>query len=151
MDGDCCILTLYFGTAENFLENKDDKWCILSLIWYDILTCRENFESSHSKWRILSLFDTRCWYAEGKKSNESKWCILMLFAWYDIQFNSIQFDSKTLFKDNDPVSLKLIFSGAIQTWKHAETILKAMNPNGAFWCVLVRYPDLPRTFWKQWS
>jgi len=28
---------------------------------------------------------------------------------------SIQFNSKTLFKDGDPVSLKLIFPGATQT------------------------------------
>jgi len=30
-------------------------------------------------------------------------------------FNSIQFNSKTLFKDGDPVSLQLISPGAIQT------------------------------------
>ena len=31
--------------------------------------------------------------------------------------NSIQFNSKTLFKDGDPVSSQLIFPGAIQTWE----------------------------------
>ena len=32
-------------------------------------------------------------------------------------FNSIQFNSKTLFKDGDPISLQLIFPGAIQTFE----------------------------------
>jgi len=39
-----------------------------------------------------------------------------------VQFNSIQFNSKTLFKDGDPVSLKLIFTGAIQTWKQIQQL-----------------------------
>jgi len=33
-------------------------------IWYDILTCRDNFESNESKWYILSLFGTIFWAAE---------------------------------------------------------------------------------------
>ena len=35
---------------------------------------------------------------------------------------SIQFNSKTLFKDGDPVSLKLIFPGATQTWKQIQQL-----------------------------
>ena len=34
---------------------------------------------------------------------------------FNITSNSIQFNSKTLFKYGDPVSLQLIFPGAIQT------------------------------------
>ena len=34
----------------------------------------------------------------------------------------IQFNSKTLFKDGDPVSLKLFFPGAIQTWKQIQEL-----------------------------
>ena len=34
----------------------------------------------------------------------------------------IQFNSKTLFKDGDPVNLKLIFTGAIQTWKQIQQV-----------------------------
>ena len=33
-----------------------------------------------------------------------------------LKFNLIQFNSKTLFKDGDPVSSQLIFPGAIQKW-----------------------------------
>ena len=36
--------------------------------------------------------------------------------------NSIQFNSKTIFKDGDPVSLKLIFPGAIKTWKQIQQL-----------------------------
>ena len=38
--------------------------------------------------------------------------------------NSIQFNSKTIFKDGDPVSLKLIFPGAIKTWKQIQQLFK---------------------------
>jgi len=34
----------------------------------------------------------------------------------------IQFNSKTLFKDGDPVSLKLFFPGAIQTCKQIQEL-----------------------------
>ena len=34
----------------------------------------------------------------------------------------IPFNSKTLFKDGDPVSLKLFFPGAIQTWKQIQEL-----------------------------
>jgi len=37
-------------------------------------------------------------------------------------FNSIQFNSKTLFKDGDPVSLQLIFHGVIQTCKQIQQL-----------------------------
>jgi len=37
-------------------------------------------------------------------------------------FNSIQFNSKPLFKDGDPVSLKLIFPGVIQTCKQIQQL-----------------------------
>ena len=37
-------------------------------------------------------------------------------------FNSIQFNSKTLFKDGEPGSLKLNFPGAIQTWKQIQQL-----------------------------
>jgi len=33
-------------------------------IWYDILTCREIFESNESKWCILTLVETLFWPAE---------------------------------------------------------------------------------------
>ena len=36
--------------------------------------------------------------------------------------SSIQFNSKTLFKDGDPVSLQLIFPGAIQTCKQIQQL-----------------------------
>ena len=37
-------------------------------------------------------------------------------------FNSIQFNSNTLFKDGDPVSLQLIFPEAIQTCKQIQQL-----------------------------
>jgi len=40
----------------------------------------------------------------------------------NVLFNSIQFNSKTLFKDGDPVSLKFIFPGAIQTCKQIQQL-----------------------------
>jgi len=50
------------------------------LIVYDILICRENFETDESKWCILTLFDTIFLHAENfLQSDEAKWCILMLF------------------------------------------------------------------------
>jgi len=40
-----------------------------------------------------------------------------------VMFNSIQFHSKSLSKDGgDPVSLKLIFPGVIQTWKQIQQL-----------------------------
>jgi len=37
-------------------------------------------------------------------------------------YYSIQFNSKTLFKDGDPVNLQLIFPGAIQTCKQIQQL-----------------------------
>ena len=43
--------------------------------------------------------------------------LLSLKVYIVIMPTLIQFNSKTLFKDGDPVSLQPIFPGAIQTWK----------------------------------
>jgi len=39
-----------------------------------------------------------------------------------LTFKSSQFNSKTLFKDGDTVSLQLIFPGAIQTFKQIQQL-----------------------------
>ena len=39
-------------------ESKDGKMVPSAAIWYDILTCRENFESNEAEWCILTLFET---------------------------------------------------------------------------------------------
>jgi len=43
----------------------------------------------------------------------STWPLVLIYP--DYIFPSIQFNSKTLFKDGDPVSSQVIFPGAIQT------------------------------------
>jgi len=43
---------------EGKIENKAENGAFeTDAIWYDILTCRENFESNKAKWCILTLFE----------------------------------------------------------------------------------------------
>ena len=49
--------------------------------------------------------------------------ILYIYLNPEVQFNSIQFNSKTLFKDGDPVSLKFIFPWGHPNMKTNTTII----------------------------
>jgi len=55
------------------------------VILYDILKCRDNFESKEAQLCILTLFETYAQrilvlkFSEHFENNESKWCILSLF------------------------------------------------------------------------
>ena len=61
---------------------------------------------------------------------------------------SIQFNSKTLFKDGDPVSLQLIFPGAIQTYTtivqtyiQYNTVWRCIWHCSVFQCIGLSRPD----------
>jgi len=67
-----------FETEEKTIENKDGKWCILT-VFGTFWNCRENFEYKDAYACIMKLFEMIPHDPGTFKNKDGDWCVLSLF------------------------------------------------------------------------